>query len=270
MTVQQRNNVHIEGDGPATLILSHGFGCDQSMWKALSPHFIPHMRVITYDLVGAGQSDLAAYDRAKYSTLLGYADDLNAIIDDFGQGPVIIAGHSVSAMIGVLAELRQPGRIARLVMLGESPCYIDSDGYNGGFSQEDVLGLLSMIDENYLGWSSTMAPVLMGASGEPAMQEELASSFRRTNAEIARHFARVIFLSDHREDVKGLNVPTLILQSRVDPVVPVAVGEYLERVMPSSQLVLVDNMGHYPQLSASSACAAAMDGFFARLGLGRE
>ncbi|HGM5579073.1 TPA: alpha/beta fold hydrolase [Pseudomonas putida] len=270
MTLQRRNNVHIAGDGSATLILSHGFGCDQSMWKFLRPHFVTRMRVITYDLVGAGQSDLAAYDREKYASLWGYAADLNEIIDEYGQGPVIVAGHSVSAMVGMLAERQRPGHIAGLVMIGGSPCYVDSGTYTGGFSLEEVQTLLSVIDENYLGWASTMAPVLMGASGEPALKQELLSSFCRTDAQIARHFARVIFLSDHRSEVDGLCLPTLILQSTDDPVVPVAVGEYLHRVLPDSQLVLVDNIGHYPQLSAPSACSVAMDCFFSRLGLGHD
>jgi sigma-B regulation protein RsbQ len=240
------------------------------MWKFLLPHFVTRMRVITYDLIGAGQSDLGSYDREKYASLWGYAADLNQIIDAYGQGAVIVAGHSVSAMIGVLAERQRPGRIAGLVMIGGSPCYVDSGTYTGGFSRDEVHTLLSVIDENYLGWSSSMAPVLMGASGQPALEQELLSSFCRTDAQIARHFARVIFLSDHRQEVDGLHLPTLILQSTDDPVVPVAVGEYLHRVLPASQLILVDNMGHYPQLSAPSACSAAMDGFFASLRPGHE
>jgi sigma-B regulation protein RsbQ len=270
MSLHKRNNVHIIGDGSATLILSHGFGCDQSMWRLMLAHWATRMRVITYDLVGAGQSDLDGYDREKYASLWGYATDLNEIISAFAQGPVIIVGHSVSAMIGVLAERQQPGRIAGLVMIGGSPCYIDASTYSGGFSRDEVQTLLSSIDENYLGWSSTMAPVLMGSSGQPALQEELLNSFCRTDAQIARHFARVIFLSDHRQEVIGLRLPTLILQSTADPVVPVAVGEYLQQVIPDSRLVLIDNIGHYPQLSAPSACSAAIDGFFASLGLGHE
>lgn len=266
MNLQKRNNVHIVGEGSTTLILSHGFGCDQTMWKFLLSHLATRMRVITYDLVGAGQSDLGAYDPEKYASLWGYATDLNDIIDEFAQGPVIFVGHSVSAMIGALAERQRPGQIRALVMIGGSPCYIDADGYTGGFSHEEVRSLLSAIDENYLGWSSSMAPVLMGASGQPALQEKLLSSFCRTDGHIARHFARVIFLSDHRQDIVGLSVPTLILQSSSDPVVPLAVGEYLRDVLADSQLVLIDNIGHYPQLSAPSACSAALDGFFAQLG----
>lgn len=270
MSLQKRNNVHIEGEGNVTLLLAHGFGCDQSMWRLLLPHFSARMRVITFDLTGAGQSDLHAYDRQKYGSLWAHAIDLNAIIDEYGQGPVIVVGHSVSAMIALLAERLLPGRLAGLVMIGGSPCYVNTDDYVGGFSLDEVQGLLSAIDENYLGWSSTMAPVLMGTSGEPALQDELLSSFGRTDAQIARHFARVIFMSDHRQDAIGLHLPTLILQSREDLVVPVAVGHYLQRSLPNSQLVLIENLGHYPQLSAPSACTAAMEDFFAKLGFGHE
>ena len=267
MNLQKRNNVHIAGDGIATLILSHGFGCDQSMWKLLLPHFIKRFRVITYDLVGAGHSDLSAYDREKYSSLWGYASDLNEIIHEYAIGPVVVVGHSVSAMVGAIGQVQQPGRIAGLVMIGGSPCYVDSDTYTGGFSLDEVHELLTMIDENYLGWSSTMAPLLMGTPEQPALAQELHGSLCRTDAQIARHFARVIFLSDHRQDLVGLQTPTLILQCTGDPVVPVAVGKYLHGVLPNSQLTLIDNMGHYPQLSAPSACSAAIDAFLTDCGL---
>lgn len=267
MSLQLRNNVQVVGDGPTTLILSHGFGCDQSMWKFLLPHFITRFRVITYDLTGAGQSDLRAYDQKKYASLWGYAADLVEIIQEYGGGPVIVVGHSVSAMIGVLAHSLCPGQIAGLVMIGGSPCYIDTDAYTGGFTLDEVHSLLDTIDDNYLLWSSTMAPVLMGEPRQAALTEELVGSFCRTDARIARHFARVIFLSDHRQQVSGLPIPTLILQSSDDPVVPVAVGEYLHEVLPDSRLTIIDNMGHYPQLSAPSACSAAMDEFFQTQGL---
>lgn len=267
MTLQKRNNVQVAGAGDVTLVLSHGFGCDQSMWRLLLPHFLERFRVVTYDLVGAGRSDLSAYKHDKYATLWGYASDLNEIIDEYAQGPVIVVAHSVSAIITALAERQRPGRLMGLVMVGGSPCYVDDEAYTGGFTPDEVHDLLTTLDENYLGWSSSMAPVLMGTPGQPALEQELASSFSRTDAQIARHFARVIFLSDHRKDVTGLQLPTLIVQCTGDPVVPVAVGKYLNTVMPSSQLSIIENMGHYPQLSASGACAAAMDAFFTHLGL---
>lgn len=263
MDLQRRNNVTVTGEGPSTLVFSHGFGCDQSMWKYLLPHFQDRFRVVLYDLVGAGQSDLGAWNRDKYASLDGYARDLAEIIEHFAHGPVIVVGHSVSAMIGALADRLHPGRIAAHVMVGPSPCYIDSGDYVGGFRQEDILELLDTLDSNYLGWSSTMAPVIMGAPGQPELGSELTNSFCRTDPQIARQFARVTFLSDNREDVAGLETPVLILQSTDDLIAPVKVGEYLHGVLPNSVLHLVDNIGHCPHMSVPSACSAAMDDFLA-------
>lgn len=264
MNLQQRNNVHVMGDGRATLIFSHGFGCDQAMWRLISPHYADRFNVVLYDLVGAGNSAIEAYDPDKYATLNGYAHDLAELVREFGTGPVIIVGHSVSAMIGVLADRQAPGLIAAHVMIGPSPCYVDSGDYVGGFSEEDVHSLLDTLDSNYLGWSSTMAPVIMGAPGQPALGEELTNSFCRTDPEIAKQFARVTFLSDNRKDVAGLTTPTLILQSTDDLIAPVAVGEYLHAALPNSTLKLVDNVGHCPHLSAPDACSDAIDAFLGR------
>ncbi|NBB11180.1 alpha/beta fold hydrolase [Pseudomonas sp. SLFW] len=263
MGLRQRNNIRVEGSGPATLIFSHGFGCDQTMWRYLYRHFTDHFRVVMYDLVGAGQSDLGDYDSEKYASLIGYAQDLNEIIDEYGVGPVILVSHSVSSMISALADRLHPGRIAAHVMVGPSPCYIDTDDYVGGFTLNDIHSLLETLDSNYLGWSSTMAPVIMGAPGQPALSEELTNSFCRTEPEIAKQFARVTFMSDNRTDIAGLATPTLILQSTEDLIAPVAVGEYLHAVLPESTLCIVPNVGHCPHMSAPSACSEAMDIFLA-------
>lgn len=231
------------------------------MWAYLYPHFSSRFRVVMYDLVGAGRSDLGAYDAQKYSSLAGYAQDLSEIIDEYASGPVILVSHSVSAMIGTLADRLVPNRIAAHVMVGPSPCYIDSGNYVGGFSLEDIDSLLDTLDSNYLGWSSTMAPVIMGAPGQPSLSEELTNSFCRTEPDIAKQFARVTFMSDNRADVAGLATPTLILQSTEDLIAPVAVGEYLHAALPHSTLCIVPNVGHCPHMSAPSACSEAMDGF---------
>ena len=263
MDLLHRNNVSVMGSGTSTLVFSHGFGCNQAMWNYLAPHFLGHFRVVMYDLVGAGLSDLSAFDKAKYSTLDGYARDLNEIIDAYAVGPVILVGHSVSAMIGALADRLAPGRVAAHVMIGPSPRYIDDDGYIGGFKHSDIDDLLDTLDSNYLGWSSAMAPVIMGSPGQPELSEALTESFCRTEPEIAKQFARVTFMSDNRQDVIGLATPVLILQSSDDLIAPVAVGEYLHSVLPNSQYCLVDNVGHCPHMSAAQACATAMDSFLA-------
>ncbi|WP_166220546.1 alpha/beta fold hydrolase [Pseudomonas atagonensis] len=263
MDLQHRNNVKVMGDGPATLIFSHGFGCDQSMWRYLVTHFTDNFRVVLYDLVGAGKSDSGAYDHEKYNALSGYAADLKDIVEHYARGPVILVGHSVSSMIGALADRLLPGKIAAHVMIGPSPCYIDSDDYVGGFKSEDIDSLLHTLDSNYLGWSSTMAPQIMGAPGQPALGEELTNSFCRTDPDIAKQFARVTFTSDNRKDIQGLETPTLILQSTDDLIAPVAVGEYLHAAMPNSTYALIENVGHCPHMSAPSACSQAMDSFLA-------
>ena len=263
MDLRHRNNVSVMGNGSSTLVFSHGFGCNQAMWNYLAPQFSERFRVVMYDLVGAGLSDLSAFDKAKYSSLDGYARDLNEIIDAFAVGPVILVSHSVSAMISTLADRQAPNRIAAHVMIGPSPRYIDADGYVGGFKRGDIQDLLDTLDSNYLGWSSAMAPVIMGAPGQPALSDELTDSFCRTEPDIAKQFARVTFMSDNRQDVIGLTTPVLILQSSDDLIAPVAVGEYLHRVLPNSTYCLVDNVGHCPHMSAPHACATAMHSFLA-------
>jgi sigma-B regulation protein RsbQ len=267
MTAQQRNNVQIAGDGPATMILAHGFGCDQNMWRLMLPGYAGRYRIVLFDLVGSGRSDLSAYDPAKYATLQGYADDVIEIAREFAVGPTVFVGHSVSAMIGVLADLSAPGLFAAHAMVAPSPCYINHEDYVGGFARKDIDELLDTLGSNYLGWSSTMAPTIMGAPDQPELSVELTNSFCRTDPEIAKQFARVTFLSDHRADLPRLRTPTLILQSTDDLIAPQSVGEYMHRALPDSVLELIRNVGHCPHLSAPCASISAIDRFLAARGL---
>jgi sigma-B regulation protein RsbQ len=263
MTLEQRNNIKVTGNGPVTMLLAHGFGCDQSMWRFLTPNYVERYRVVTFDLVGSGHSDLAAYDRSKYSTLHGYADDILEIIDAYAAGPVIFVGHSVSSMVGMLAAIKMPHRFASQVMVGPSPCYINDGDYVGGFSREDIDELLETMDSNYLGWSSNLAPAIMGAPDQPQLGEELTNSFCRTDPGIAKHFARTTFLSDHRAELAKCSTPTLILQCSDDMIAPVAVGEYMQRQLPQSTLRIIENVGHCPHMSAPTASSQAIDEFLA-------
>jgi sigma-B regulation protein RsbQ len=263
--VQRRNNVRLAGTGPATMVFAHGFGCDQTMWRFLAPAYQDRFRTISFDLVGSGGSDLSAYDRTKYGTLQGYADDLIDIVDEFATGPVIFVGHSVSTMIGLLATIRAPEKFIAQVMVGPSPCYINDGDYVGGFSREDIDELLDTMDANYLGWSSSLAPAIMGAPDRPELRAELADSFCRNDPEIAKHFARVTFLSDHRADVPRSPVPALILQCSDDLVAPLSVGEFLHRNLARSTLRIIDNVGHCPHMSAPTASSRAVDDFLAHV-----
>jgi sigma-B regulation protein RsbQ len=264
MRVRTRNNVTVTGHGNATMVFAHGFGCDQTMWRLLTPAFQDRFRIVAFDHVGSGASDLSAYDRDKYGTLHGYAADLLEIIDAFAEGPVIFVGHSVSTMIGLLATIQAPERFAAQVMVGPSPCYINDGDYVGGFARSDIDELLDTMDSNYLGWSSNLAPVIMGAQDQPQLTAELTSSFCRNDPEIARHFAKVTFLSDHRADVPKSSTPALILQCSDDLIAPRTVGDYLHRHLPRSTVHIIDNVGHCPHMSAPSASSRAIDEFLSK------
>ena len=262
MDVLLRNNVTVAGrpDGQP-MLFAHGFGCDQNMWRLVTPAFEDEYRIVLFDSVGAGGSDLSAYDREKYSTLDGYATDILEICAALELRDVVYVGHSVSAMSGVLAANREPERFAKLVLVGPSPRYIDDDGYVGGFSEADIEGLLESLDSNYLGWSSAMAPVIMANPDRPQLGEELTNSFCRTDPEIARHFAHVTFTSDNRKDLSMVQVPTLVLQCAQDAIAPTTVGAYVHREIAGSTLVELDATGHCPNLSAPEQTVAAMKAF---------
>jgi sigma-B regulation protein RsbQ len=264
MSVKVRNNVRVAGKGSATMVFAHGFGCDQTMWRFLVPAFAERFRTITFDLVGSGGSDLSAYDRDKYGSLHGYADDLLEILDEFASGPVVFVGHSVSTMIGLLATIKAPRRFVAQVMVGPSPCYVNDGDYVGGFSREDIDELLETMDANYLGWSSSMAPAIMGVPNRPELRQELTDSFCRNDPEIAKHFARVTFLSDHRADLAQSTTPALILQCSDDLIAPRAVGDYLHRHLPNSTLHVIENVGHCPHLSAPTQSSEAIEAFLAQ------
>ena len=257
-----QHNVKVSGhpDGPP-MRFAHGFGCDQNMWRFVAPRFEDEFRVISFDLIGAGGSDLAAYDPDRYSSLEGYAKDVLQLCSELELEDVIFVGHSVSAMIGVLAAGMEPERFAKLVLIGPSPRYIDDEGYVGGFGEEDINELLASLDSNYLGWSSAMAPVIMGNPDRPELGTELTESFCRTDPAIAQRFARVTFLSDNREDLKRVQAPTLVLQSKSDAIAPVAVGEYVADQLSDPTFVLLDATGHCPNLSAPEETTAAIAAF---------
>ena len=262
MGVVERNNVRISGrpDGQP-MLFAHGFGCDQNMWRYVAPRFEDDFRVVLFDHVGAGGSDPAAYDPARYASLHGYARDILEICTELGLEDVIFVGHSVSAMMGALAAQAEPDRFAKLVLVGPSPRYIDDHPYVGGFSEQDITELLESLESNYLGWSSAMAPVIMGNPDRPELGEELTASFCRADPEIARHFARVTFLSDNRADLSRVPTPTLVLQCSNDAIAPVAVGVYVRDSMPNSSLVMLQATGHCPNLSAPDQTAEAIAAF---------
>lgn len=249
-TIIKRNNVRVTGTGQQTMIFAHGFGCDHNMWRYVAPAFESEYRVVLFDNVGAGESDLGAFSEEKYSTLEGYARDVNEILRAVGAKNAIFVGHSVSAMVGILASIDDPALYDRLVLVGPSPSYINDGDYVGGFNQEDIEQMLEFLDTNYLGWSSTMAPAIMGNADRPNLAGELENSFCRTDPKIAGHFARTTFLSDHRADLPKLQKPSLILQCSDDVIAPDAVGRYMHGQLADSTFVQMQATGHCPNLSA--------------------
>lgn len=250
-TILERNNVKVSGNPDGRpMVFAHGFGCSQEMWREVAPHFSDEFKIVLFDHVGSGGSDLRAYDRGKYDSLHGYADDLLEIVDALDLQDAVFVGHSVSAMIGILASTRNPTRFGALILVGPSPRYINTTDYHGGFDQEDIDSLLDALDANYMGWSESMAPVIMGNIERPELGGDLTESFCSTNPDIARHFARVTFLSDNRRDLKGVTTPTLVLQCREDIIAPISVGQFVHREIPGSELVVLQATGHCPNLSA--------------------
>ncbi|MCB2377997.1 alpha/beta hydrolase [Hymenobacter sp. BT635] len=263
MTSLERNNVKVLGAGEQAMVFVHGFGCDQHMWRLVAPAFESYYRTVLLDLVGAGQSALAAYDPARYATLQAHADDILAVLAELNLRDVVLVGHSVSAMIVMLAAIEEPERVARLVFVAPSPRYLNDGGYTGGFEPADIDELLEAMDSNYLGWSGSITPVIMGHPERPELAQELNNSFCRTDPTIARHFARVTFLSDNRADLPRLRRPSLIVQCAYDALAPRAVGDYLHRQLPGSTLVVIDTSGHCPHLSAPKATIGAIEHFLA-------
>jgi sigma-B regulation protein RsbQ len=260
-SILRRNNVKISGTGERTIVFAHGFGCDQNMWRFVSPAFENEFRTVLFDHVGAGGSDLAAYDTTKYSTLAGYADDLAEIGNELGLKDAVFVGHSVSSMIGVMASIKVPEMFESLVLVGPSARYLDEGEYIGGFSHAQIEELLESLADNHLGWSAAMAPAIMGNPDRPELGEELTNSFCRTDPDIAKEFARVTFMSDNRDDLSKVTARTLILQCREDIIASEQVGEYVQQHIPKSEMVILNATGHCPNLSAPNEVVSAIKAF---------
>jgi sigma-B regulation protein RsbQ len=256
-----RNNVTVSGRGSKPMVFAHGFGCDQHMWRLVTPAFEEDYRLVLFDYVGHGRSDFSAYSPTKYGTLDGYVEDVLDILDELDLRDVVFVGHSVSATIGLLAAIRRPERFDKLVLVGPSPCYVNDGDYVGGFSRQELEGLIEFLDTNHLGWSSAMAPVIMGNPDRPDLSAELANSFCRTDPEVAKQFARVTFLSDNRADLPRVKTKSLVLQCSQDVIAPRPVGEYVHRRLAGSRFALLNATGHCPQLSAPEETIAAIRQF---------
>jgi sigma-B regulation protein RsbQ len=261
--VLRRNNVKVLGKGTQPMLFAHGFGCDQNMWRYITPEFEADYEIVLFDYVGSGNSDVSAYDAKQYGNLEGYAQDVLDVIHALDLANVIFVGHSVSSMIGVLAANREPDRFERMILIGPSPRYINDGAYVGGFERKDLEGLFEMMDRNFIGWANFLAPAIMKNSDRPELGEELTASFCSTDPVIARKFAEATFLADNRADLPDVKVPSLILQCSDDMVAPLSVGDYLSRELPESTLRIMKAAGHCPHMSDPEETVALMKDYLA-------
>jgi sigma-B regulation protein RsbQ len=256
--VLKRNNVKIIGEGEKVMLFAHGFGCDQNSWKYIRNEFASDYKLVLFDYVGAGNSDISSYDPQKYNSLDGYAGDILEICDALKINGVIFIGHSVSCMIGALAAIKQPAVFKKLVFIGPSPCYITKGSYIGGFDQETIDSLLEVMEEDYISWARSLAPAIMDKKNTPLLGKELSDSFCSIDPTIAKQFARVTFLSDNREDLRLIPIESLTIQCSDDMIAPVVIGEYINQNTPNNTLTVLQAYGHCPHMSYPAETIAAI------------
>lgn len=266
MSSLTRHHVRIAGAG-SPIVFAHGYGCDQNVWRGVAPAFEASHRTVLFDVAGCGASEPSHYERDRHATLHGHADDLIEICEAAGLEGVTFVGHSVSGTIGVLAAAKRPELFDSLVLVSPSPCYLNDGDYRGGFERADIDGLLETLEANHFAWARMMAPLIMGNAGRPALAAELGDNFCRTDARVARHFARVTFLADHRPDLPGVSVPSLVLQCADDALAASSVGHYVADHLPRSTLVHLAATGHCPHMSAPDELVAVLRSWLQRDGV---
>lgn len=266
MSVLDRCNVTVTGTGAPTLVFVHGYGCDQNMWRFVAPRFAESHRIVLYDLVGMGESDYAAYHFDRYASLEGHAADLCAILEELEITDAVLVGHSVGATIACLAALQSPERVDALALVAPSPCFVNDDGYTGGFGRTDIDGLIEVMEENYLGWTSHVTPIISGQPEDGAVTSDLTQSFCRTDPVIAKHFGRVTFNADQRTEMSRVTHPALVLQCSDDALAPEAVGRWLADHMKGAEFRIIEATGHCPHMTEPEATTDELRGFLARIG----
>ncbi len=261
--ITSRNNVKSFGEGEQVMMFAHGFGCDQNMWRYITPAFEHEYKIVLFDYVGAGKSDLSSYNPERYSSLHGYAQDVLDICEELRLSNIIFVGHSVSSMIGLLAAVEKPHFFSHIIMVGPSACYLNDGQYVGGFERTDIEGLLETMEKNYIGWANFLAPAIMANTDRPELGQELTESFCSTDPVVANQFARATFFSDNREDLVKLKTPSLILQCSEDIIAPLEVGHYLHRNLGRSTLKILKAKGHCPHMSEPEETILAMKDYLA-------
>jgi sigma-B regulation protein RsbQ len=262
--ILERNNVKVFGKGEQPMVFVHGFGCDQNMWRFVTPAFENDYKIVLFDYVGSGKSQLKEYNKERYSNLSGYAQDIIEVCNALELKDAILVGHSVSSITGILASIQQPELFSHLILVGPSPRYLNDEGYVGGFEKKDILDLLDTMEKNYIGWANFLAPAIMKNPEKPELGKELTESFCSTDPLIARQFAEATFLSDNRKDLQKVKTPSLILQCSEDIIAPLEVGEFLQKNLANSTLAVMKATGHCPHMSAPEETISLIKQYLAK------
>lgn len=261
----RRNNVTVTGrlDAPHTLVFVHGFGTDQNVWQGVQTAFAQRYRMVLLDNVGAGRSAPEAFRQHRYLNLRTYVSDLLEVCDALALQGATLVGHSVGGMICALAAVARPQMFERLVLIGASPRYLNDAAYHGGFSQDDLAAVYRAVTQDYDNWAHQFAAAAMANPDQPDLARAFASAIRTTPKDRALTVLCSIFQSDHRAELAGLTLPTLLIQSREDFAVPLAVAQFLHRQIRGSTLQVINATGHLPHVSAPAEVVVAMRAFLA-------
>lgn len=255
----QLHNVRVTGSGEEVVVLGHGFGSDQSVWKQVISHFVDDYKLVLFDNLGAGTTDPDYFSFDRYSTLQGYAYDLLAILEHLQVSSCIYVGHSLMGMVGCLASIEQPTLFRKLILVSASPRYLNDVNYFGGFEQEDLDQLFQAMRSNYQAWVSGFAPLAVGDDMDSFAVQEFSRTLFSVRPDIACAVAKVIFESDVRGILPYVTVPCHILQSTKDLAVPVVVSDYLHSNLGSKSIVeILQTEGHLPQLSCPNVMIPAL------------
>ncbi len=256
----ERHHARVAGTGAKTLVFSHGFGCDKTIWRFVAPAFEDRYRTLVFDHAGNGES-VDAWDPARHASLAGYAQDLLEVLDDAGLEEVVCVGHSIGSIIMMLAAIAQPHRFSKLFFLCPSPRFLnDPPDYRGGFERGDLEGLFQLMESNHFGWAQFLAPLAIGEQNPVALTREFEQSLRALEPRIAQHFARLVFHVDVRDRLQDVRSPSVIVQCQADSIVPVEVGRWMHRHLNGSELLELEASGHCPHVSHANDVIAIIRG----------
>jgi len=256
--IARRHNARISGAGQTTLLFAHGFGCDQTVWREVTAAFEDRYRIVVFDHAGAGACDSSAYDDFRHSSLMGYAEDVLALGRELQAERLVLIGHSVSAMIGALAAIRQPDLFDLMVMIGPSACYLNDGAYRGGFDGPELEEFLALLETNFQGWGTALALLAMGNSDRPELADGLRDRICRTDPATAGVFARLTFFTDLRAEITRVTTPTVILECQDDPIAPDTATGFVHQAIPGSRLIRMAATGHCPHLSHPGEVVATL------------